>query len=315
MKMKKRLPLCARVLATTLFSGCASGSQKISFNNYWNENALVFERIHETLVYDVTFEKATTYGYELAYENGSYKTELISQTDENGRNVYLYKTELSIDVTYTFQGESKTLTDNVKTEVQFLTADNGLTPLRSQKTIVSSSPVGSAPTSLEGCYHVFSYQVDTVYTDNAGTATVKTGEESSTQSFTIEQNKYSYLDNEQLWIGLRAMRSSASSARVFTYSPFTNSVQTIAIAFSSAESKDFSFYKNGSTEKMQENISYRPARIQLDEWNSGAAQTAWIATTTDTASNKYRNIILQLQTPLAYGLGTLVYNLTSISYQ
>lgn len=315
MNMKKCISLCALALSMSFLSGCASNSQKTPFSNYWNENALVFEEIHETLVYDVTFEKGSTYGYELAYENGTYKTELISDTDENGRNIYVYKTELSIDAVYTFQGESKTLTDCITTEVKFLSADNGLTPLSSQKSIISSSPIGSAPSTLEGCYRAYAYEISTVYTENGGTSTLVADGQSTTQSFEIDANSYSYLDNEQLLLALRAMRASTASAQVLTYSPFTDSVQTVAVSFAVAESKDFSLHKNGSAEKITEAFTYRPAQIRLNENNSGATQTAWIAVASDTSANKQRNVMLRLETPLAYGLGTLVYNLSSISYQ
>ena len=313
MKMKTRISLCALALTVAALSGCAGSNQKTSFSNYWNQNALVFEQIHETLVYDVTFEKGSTHGYDLSYENGIYTTELISGADENGQNFYTYKTELSIDVTYTFEGTSKTLTDNVKTEVTFLTAENGLRPLSSKKSIVSTSPMTSIPTALENCYLPFEYKIETVYTENGGETKVTHGESKTTQSFEMDKNGYSYLDNEQVLFALRAIPTSTSSTRFSAYSPFTDSVQKIAVAFSASANGEFEFSKNGSAVK--EKIDYRPVQIQLDEKNKGFAQTAWIATTTDVHANPHRNVMLRLETPLYQGLGVLIYQLSSVSYQ
>ena len=313
MNIKKIIPIFALVFTLGIFSGCASGNQKTSFNNYWNQNALVFEDIHETLVYDVTFEKGVSYGYDLSYNNGRYVTTLLSGV-ENGENVYTYQTELSIDVTYTFEETSKTFTDNIKTEVTFLTAENGLRPLHSKKSIVSHSPVSSAPTNLDTCYLSFAYEINTVYTENGGETKIIEGEETISKSFEIDEGGYSYLDNEQLLLSLRAIPASKTSTRFLSYAPFTGNVQKVAVAFGATENKEFSYYVNESAEKVKNTISYRSVNIQLDEKNPGSMQTAWIASVTNTSANTHRNVMLRLETPLFQGLGTLYYDLSSVSY-
>ncbi|MBO5362762.1 MAG: hypothetical protein J6A46_00365 [Clostridia bacterium] len=163
MKNKKLFSLFAVGLALSLFSGCAPAN-KVNFRNYWDSNSLsnVAEDIRETLEYDVTFVKATpTVDYEISYSNGKYKTEL---TYENGQ--YTYTTSLSIEVTYTLNGETTaTLQDSVLTNVVFTTAENGLYPVSSSKTIVSHSPVGSKQTQADKCYKLHDYQVTTNYTN------------------------------------------------------------------------------------------------------------------------------------------------------
>ena len=313
MKTKKIISICARALSAAIFSGCTGGARKTPFSTYWNQNALVVENIHETLVYDVTFEGSGA-GYSLSYANGVYKTELKSAVNENGENIYVYKTELSIDVTFALGEESKTLNDSVSTEVTFL-ADSELRPLSSQKSVVSHTPVGSTPSSVENAYRSFEYQISTSYTEEGGISSLTMNEATSTQEFEIDEDGYSYLDNEQLLLSLRAMPASVSSTRLSSYSPFVSRVQNVAVVFSETESKDFSFYKNGSTEKVTTNISYRPVQFQLNEKDPGATQTAWIAAVTDAYANQHRNVMLRLQTPIAYGLGTLVYQLSSASYQ
>lgn len=314
MKTKKIISICALALSAALLSGCAGGGRKTPFSTYWNQNALVFENIHETLVYDVTFQESdANYGYTLAYANGKYTTELKNDINANGENIYVYKTELSIDVTFTFGEESKTLNDNVTTEVTFL-ANGELRPISSEKSVVSHTPIGSTPSSLEGCYRSFDYQISTSYTEDGGVSILTMDESTSTQEFEINKNGYSYLDNEQLLLSLRAMPASVSSTRLSAYSPFVSRVQNVAVVFTETQSKDFSFYKNGSTEKVTTNIAYRQAQFQLDEKDPGGTQVAWIAAVTDAYANQHRNVMLRLETPIAYGLGSLVYQLSSVSY-
>ena len=314
MKTKKIISACALVLTAALLCGCASKT-KVQLDNYWSES-IASETVSETLVYDVTFQaNETNYGFELSYENGQYQTELTSGADETGRKIYTYKTSLTIDVIYTFDGVStQGLTDTVTSEVTFLTADNGLFPISSRKTVKSHSPIGSAPETLEDCYTLYEYTSDIDYTETSGVSTLTMGEQMLKQSFEIDEDGYRYLDNEQLLLSLRAISANTSSARIRAYSPFASSVQTVAISFSSAASGEFTFTKNGSEEKVTETISYRPVQMKLDENNSGTTQTAWIASTTDSYNNKYRNVMLKLETPIAYNLGTLVYTLSSVSF-
>lgn len=316
MKTKKIISICALALSATLLSGCAGAKQKTPFSTYWNENALVFEPIHETLVYDVTFKEGSVNpAYTLAYENGKYTTELKNATNDNGENIYVYKTELSIDVIYTMGEESKKLTDRVVSEVTFF-ANGTLQPISSEKTVVSHSPISpSAPSSLESCYRSFDYQMSTTYTEEGGVLNLTMDGTTSSQEFEIDKNGYSYLDNEMLLLSLRAMPASVSSTSLSAYSPFVSRVQNVIVGFAATENKDFSFYKNGSTEKVTTNIAYRPVQFRLDEKDPGATQMAWIAAITDAYANQNRNVMLRLETPIAYGLGSLVYDLSSVSYQ
>ncbi len=321
MKMKKFANLCALLLTASLLSGCAS-TQSVQFGNYWNTNALVHENINETLVYDVVFEKGGSYGYELAYENGVYTTSLTSAV-ENGQDIYVYKTELTIDVTYTFGEESTTLADHVTTEVRLLPADKGLKPLSSKKSVVSSSPMANRPISLQSCYEEYEYDVSTVYGENEGTATLTQykkaqdgtkSETTTTQSFSLDSGNFRYLDNEQLLLGLRAVQSDIASTTLYSYSPFVNRVQKIAVIFAQATEGEFEFSKNGG-EKTKQTIAYRPVQIQLNEKDPGAWQNIWVASATSTQSNTHRNVILQFETQIYQGLGTLTYKLKSANYQ
>ncbi len=319
MNTKKIAITLALVCTAAWACGCTSPS-KVPFSNYWNENALApHEELHETLVYDVTFEKGASYGYELDYQNGKFTTTLDSAVDEKGNSIYVYTSELTIDVIYTFQNESKTFTDHVTTEVKFLPANQGLTPISSKKSIVSSSPVMTNPIVIEGCYMQYDYTIDTSYDGMNGKTVVtqktEQGDKTDEQTFTMEENGHSYLDNEQLLLSLRALPMSVNSAKLLAYSPFAKKAQQIAVACEATTEQDFTFYKNGSAETVISKIAYRPIKYQLDEKNPGFAQLAWIAVPTDSASNTNRNVMLRLETPIYQGMGTLVYQLSSVNYQ
>ena len=325
MKTKKIISALALGLCFTTLCSCTNVDQKIPFYGYWHTNSIAAgANIHETLEYDVTGKLASNLsnlvGYELSYDNGVYTTELISES-RDGKSIYVYKTSLTLSVTYTLNGESKTFEDSVQTEATFLSESYGLKPLSSQKTVVSASPtMGNEQTKLDDCYVPYHYTVKTTYNQDgsAGTCEVnyapdKEDADTSTHDFDID-DKYSYLDNEQLLFALRGVPDSKTSTKIYTYSPYVNAVQTMKVSFATAESDEFTFFKNGSEEKEKYTISYRPATIVLDQKFSGESQTVHYAALTDPSNNPHRNVMLYYNAPLAYALGSLEYKLRSINY-
>lgn len=326
MKAKKLIPLFALMLGLSSFGGCANADQKIAFSNYWNQDSTATaEAINETLTYDVTFEAEETslVDYKLSYTDGKYTTNLVSAM-EDGKTVYTYKTVLNITAHYNLNGSVYSSNDVVTSTVKFFAGEYGLQPISSEKEIKASSPTASYGT-LEECYQTYHYTLKVAYNadGSAGTSTItqySLSDPSATpiseeKSFDIDQKKFSYLDNEQLLFALRGIKNSTTSAKFLVYSPFSVAVQKVACSFSTEASAEFSFHKNGSEEKVKSAITYRPVTVVLDEQNPGATQTAWIAKTTTPTNNTNRNVMLRLETPLSYGLGTMVYTLSSVSYQ
>lgn len=318
MKIKKLAPILAITLCVSALSGC-TGDQRVSFHSYWQQNSLVKESIHETLIYDVAFEAEDgldKIGYGLSYENGQYKTVLVSE-EVDGKTVYTYTTEFTITATYTLGSNSESFTDRIVSVSKFYDAENALRPISSVKEIVSHSPVsGGSRLEVSDCYETFEYSAAITYdADGKEGKSIVTqkGEPPKEKEFEINEKHYRYVDNEVLLFAVRGLSSSVDAAKVLAYSPFAGSVQTISLSFGQEASTDFTFFKNGA--ESTPTITYRPLSIVLDEKNPGATQTAWIAKTTDAANNAHRNVILKLQTPLSYSLGTLVYTLSSATYQ
>ena len=317
--MKKIATILALTLSVVGLSACTQADEKIEFNRYWNDNAQVSENVSERLEYSVEFKASTSSyveSYKINYTDGTYVTELTTRDD----GTYLYKTELALNVTYTCGSESVTMQDYVKTEVLFNDVTNALKPISSTKEMLSHSPTNvSAASKLEDCYHKYHYTQETTYkADNSATykLTDHTNEDPSkattTKDFSTADEKYSYLDNDQLLFGLRAISPSVTSAIVLSYGAAYDAVQQIKLDFSSATGAEFEYTKNGVAFKGD--ISYRPVTLALNSNNPGSTQTAWIATPSTTGMNINHNVMLRYEAPVYYSLGTLVYSLKSVTY-
>ena len=322
MKAKKLIPLLALVLGFSAFAGCTNSDKKVRFGNYWNVNALDTTKEAkdtEILEYDITFKAAevSLVDYKVDYSNGKYTTRLEYVEAED---LYVYTTALNITAQYTFNGETKSVDDSITSEVKFRSGEYSLQPVSSKKEIVGSTPLTVTPETVDDCFTQFHYTLETTYNADCseGTSVITNipaeGEPYARDNdFEIEQKKFSYLDNEQLLFALRGIPNSTSSATVLVYSPFANAVQKVSMSYATEESAEFTFLKNGAEQKGL--ITYRPISLVLDEQNPGATQTVWIAKYEDATANKNRNVMLRLETPLSYGLGTLTYTLKSVSYQ
>lgn len=313
---KKIFPAIALALCATTFTACAATNQKVTFNEYWLKDAdappaVAPATVLETLEYEVKFEKASGFGddYTVDYQNGVYTTKLSLADDE-----YLYETSLSIDVTYTAGGKSETMSDSIVTWVKFKKGAN-LQPIASHKELFCHSPESGGST-IETCFSEHNYTVENTYNANGlgGKSVIVNNKtnESREQTFTVE-DKYACLDNEQLLFALRGLSQSISSASVSVYAPFSGVVQTINISYDTLqEGKEFTFAQNGVSNTQA--INYYPISLKINAQLPGATQTVWIAQTTKTYSNTFRNVILQLETPLSYNLGSLIYTLKSATF-
>ena len=320
MKMKKLFPLLALIMGLSTFAGCTNTDQKIMFEPYWNEHSNAGDiEIDETLTYTVDFtsNNSSLINYTLDYD-GTYTTHLVVET-VNGDLVYTYTTNLSLIATYTLGTTTKEFTDTMTSEVKFKSVGYGLQPISSKKDIVSHSPKSGQFDDVTKCYTPRHYTLETNYLDEcaSGKTAVKRlpmegdpieNEISGEYTFDIDQKKFTYLDNEQLLAALRCIRNSTTSAKVNVYSPFVNAVQKIAISFAEDKSGDFTI--NGESKT----ITYRSASVVINERNSGVTQNVQIAKYDDPNNNPLKNIILYMETPLSYNLGTLQYKLSTTNY-
>ena len=315
MKLRKIALVLAVALGLSSLAACTDTDQKLTFTDYWEYNSLVASSsIDETLTYKVTHEKGLgldSLGYSLTYGEGEYVTNLKTHTQG-----YIYTTELTIPVTFQYgEDEAETVTDSVTTEVIFQRSKNALRPISSTKHVVSHTPQNGGATSTGTCYAFYDFTVATSYpaegkATSVATYTLAEGDPVVMEStFDANDEKYSYLDNEQLLLALRAISTSVSSASVKIYSPFVEAQQKIDLSFSAVTGGEFTLNYNGVSEK--KTFSYRPVTLVIDDRNPGATQEAWIVTSTDAQKNVYGNMMLKLTVPLSYSMGSLVYELVS----
>ena len=319
MKRKINALITAVLLGATMLSSCAGANYKVSFSPYWLKDVNGDQNgVSETLVYDVTFNKGTPRNnYELTYQTGTYTTTLTSKK-ENGELIYKYTTELSISGTYTYDENTFSFEDCVTSSVEFYSTNKSLAPIASHKEYCSHTPRNTDVTKETdfSTWKKFG-TVDIDYTTNKAffVSSPDTDKEYSRETrIDYGKDKYSRLDNEQLWLGLRGVLQAEHNApRFAVYAPFTRKVQRVAATFEAKlTEKNLSFTLNG--EAYAADVTYFPVSLVLDEKNSGSTQKLWIAATDNVQNNKLRNVILHYEALVPYGLGTLVYQLKSANF-
>ena len=326
MKKKKMLILTSSALCAILFSSCSTGSYT-SFNANWYENTAIntidAKANDEKLTYDVALAKDSglNSSYKVSYTSGTYSTVLSTEIKKNsdGKDelFYSYSTDFSISVQFLFGNEtSEIFKDTVTSKVLFRSIQTGLQPIYSEKKVHSHSPNGLTPVTLEACYTEYNYSVVVDYNNNgaAGTAVLTdlTKDDSSvTTNFEISQN-YSYIDNEELLFAIRGMTLTAAQ-QVNVYNASSRAVQPVKVTPEAEKTDTFDFEIDGVGKSRE--ITYYPAKIALAITNPGSTLTAWYAKTQPSLTNNvYRNVMLRLETPLSYNLGTLVYTLKTAQF-
>ena len=321
---KKSGAAIALALSAVALSAC-SAAQPTQFNARWRKSVTdASENVNlggaaEVAEYNVSFEKGGNDGFTVDYSNGKYKTELSA---ENGN--YVYKTSLSIDVSFTFGGETQSFAgengDFVYSEAIVKSTQNGLLPVSSYKKAAAHVPASASPASLKGSYSVFFYTVKTDYSENSCTieyfadntfTTPHASYKTITRTFEHD-GKHSLIDNEELLLAIRAIDKTATHS---VYNTAAGKMQNVSVSKGSNEKTAFSFMIAGKEEAAaSRDISYNVYSATISDTNPGATQKIWVASTTDAQNNEFRNVILKMEAPVSFNLGTLVYELTSVDF-
>ena len=318
MKRKSVVAISTLLIASSLLASCGGGSNKVTFGAYWYKDSSVSAEVGaiETLSYGVSFTPGAGIGknYDISYSNGEYVT-TFGLVEENGKTFYRLSSTMTIDVTYTFNGNTETFTDNTVSVVEF-EKNTALTPIKSYSSIQSHTPQQSNKTNeISGCYTAFDYSVTVTYNGAGGNSIVVDNDtdKQMPHEFTFrDADDYTFIDNEQLYFAMRGLQPTNTTLLV--YAPFSKSVQKIQANFGTkVTGEEFTFIRNDETEASKHTIDYYPVNLLLAEKNPGAPQLVKVAciTNDNPKRNNNRNIILEIQTPLAYNLGTLSYKLKS----
>lgn len=327
--MKKSV-FFAGISATVLcgviaLTGCSASSTTFSANWYKNTSITAYiSGTSEKLTYKISYEAGTNEYYDLSYSDGVYETTLTNTTHSyddgsTSENVYLLTSSLSVNVTYTVDGESANYTDTVKSEVCFKTVDNSLQPVYSYKEFSCHSPITSTPTNVEDSVKYYHYSFETVYDKTLDTATLyykkldgdKSSLTDSETEYDISSN-YTYLDNEELLFAVRGMTVSEDSASTVSVLNASRSLlQNVTITNNGSEEGTYKFDMGDG--EMDYSITANKITFIISSLQSGGEQTAYYAVV-DSDNNVYRGVMLSLESTLPYSLGTLTYTLTEAEF-
>lgn len=327
--MKKiRLAGLLLLAPLTLLSAC-SGGTPLSFTANWYRNTALGGSVNDTLeelTYEVSFTPAENdSSFSVEYDTGTYTTRLINAnialSDGSTKEGYIYTTELTISGRYRLGSEvSEDFSDRVSSSVSFLPVTDGLKPVKSEKEVLSTSPIVSLPETLEGAIETYHYTYAVSY-DAALTTATAVYTDLNVETPAPETREYAidgtttYLDNEQILFALRGL--SLSSVATFRT---VNSVMGIVTEVSTGTSttgptslkESVDFTMDGTAVKTEIDAVQVPIIYQSTP--SGQQQDLVYAATTDTNNNTYRNVLLRMEVPVLQSLGTLVYRLKEAAF-
>ncbi len=337
--MKKKTLAAFALALTTVTLGACGANQKLNFDPNW-EQGILSEAIvatAEELSYVVEFEARSFiqkeyFTVEYCGANNSNPGEYTTKLEYLDDNTYSYTTTLTLPVKFTLKdGQFTEKTDSIQTQAVFKKADKSLQPVYSVKRVHCFSPNNVAATKLEDAYKEYDYEFRIDYKDDISGGTLKKTdfsqaftllldkekypEGTSSHSFDVDGEKYSYLDNEQLLFALRGLPNNkiSTAQTVNTYNASLMKVETVSITPSSSVKTKFNLALNGAAKAEQE-IEYVPITIKTGNKDSLHSQTLWYAKTTDANNNRYRNVLLKMSVPLHYGIGDFTYTLESATF-
>lgn len=328
MKAKKLLPILALALAATTLAAC--GDQSVTFGHYWFKDSLTKEEnFFEQAEYTVSSKATSTSycNYEVTY-NGTFTTTFAYNATAE---TYTFETALDVTATFKLGDTTSEVKDSAESKITIDAKSNALRPISSYKKMTCHTPLSGNYESAEKCYATVDYEYTTEYSSDKQQGSIQSqkceiissrGEKIEMplkDSFDFIEN-YTFIDNEQLLVAVRAFSASTSSATLGSYGAFAENTQKVKVSFTDSDEASTPFQytlinADGTKNESTKNILYRTARISLDQSNPGVTQQIKLAKAKSASDNDYRNVILEITTPLSYSMGEIYYKLTQISYQ
>lgn len=324
--MNKKSFACLALAAPMLvLTACADNTPGLAFSSNWyaqTDGNIDIGNTHETLTYAVGFEAADGNDY-LTYKDGTYTATLTAKSTALGDGsssepCYHLDTTFTVTVVYTVGGESKEYTDTVKSHVEFRDVRLALRPVRSTKTVVSHIPASMyAPETLDKACNEYSYTYSTEYDTECTKATIKTkytAPERDEQTYEVQlSGGGTYLDNEQILFAMRGL-DMKSAVRFRSVNPVSRNVSTLSMTATPASETYKSTFSVGDEAAKEHELTAYTFSLGYGGSNPGQPQKLTYAAVTSTSDNTYRNVMLRMETPVIYSLGTLVYTLTAAQF-
>lgn len=287
--------------------------------------------VSETNEYSVSFSKAEKPEVDLDFtfsEEPSYLKTYLSvyesdgEIGEAGKKYYLFKTELSLNGTYSFKGETADVADRIETEVYFCPVGEELRPVYSKRTAVATSPEGNA-SKIEFIKYGYTYEIKY----NGGNASVSLKKDVLSYETYSAPNEYvlenvfenNYIDNEQILFAPRAMTLSDLSATFKTVDALSKTARDMKLKFTEEETVKFEEKTSrraigGKSAFSEYRSSVKVAKLSLSINSSyaGAEHTLYFAAQTE--ANEYQRLI-KAEYPAAYGSGSFIFELINSSIE
>lgn len=317
----------------------------ISFNEGTNSSYSV--------EYDTTNATYTTQFY-MAAENYDWTSTEIpedfrltaSEDTVTEEPVYVYETEMYISGVYKAEDGTKSeFDDEISSICMYRTAGNNLQPVYSKQIVKNTTPAALSAGTVEGAFIKVDAEYETYYNYDCTAAYVKTldnstnNEEDKNTEKTInlkDKRKYSTFDNSQLRAAIRAFTMTESATRTFNVVlPQDGSVQTVTAsiaapaelnpdadgekqiidALDACQPDDYIFFDRKQGTDNELNYRYNALQLAISANLQGATPTLWYTTVENQDVNTTRSVLIRMSTPVAFGMGTLVYELKSLNLE
>ena len=311
---------CAALVGLT---SCATVATATLVPNWYEDTTLTssIAQTKETLTYAVSYEKGSNTRYSVEYQPGTYTVTLENDT-RGGESVYKLTSSLRIAGKYTMGNESLDFSDSVDSVCWFRNVSRSLYPLYSEKTVHSTSPCTDDPASLQDAVRVYDYTVSVSYDPDENEADVSyqnTGDDAPQTARVSLRDDMTVLDNETLLFAARGLSLSVGgSVGLCTVNPYTAEREVIAVNLTEQKadaSYSFIDVDAGETETTEHKITVNTMVFSRDTTLTGSMITAYYAAAPVLGGeNPYRCVMLAMNDPLAYHMGTLVYRLTSADF-
>ena len=331
MKLFKKIAIFT-LTALVAFS-CACTGQTATYTifggSFWLNSSEIMKvgNVNETCVYDITLTPAEGSLFTVEYDEGNELKTTLSIVSENSQQYYSFKTELTVKGNYKYDDKVIPIDDSVVSECIFSGLDNQFRPLRSSKSVTSTS-VSTPNGSVQFSY--FSYNQTTEYSNGSATVKITKNKEmpEALKELVIEhtvnetENTYNklgspYIDNELTFFFPRAAElTSGFSAQYSSLDALAQKVRKLSLSVNSEkgtqEIKIPEYVYNGSTVK-DKTIACFIAQISITgDSFTGTPQTLYFAAAGAKNENKRR--LVKIETTLPYLAGTVAYTLRSVTY-
>ena len=303
----------------------------------------------EVAAYEIKHEKGTNTYFEYS-EGGSYTTSFYAKEyDWNSSSipeefrvadttdiVYVYETALSLSGTITVKGAKRTFENTVTTISYFRSANDNLTPVYSKQDIVCTSPNSLTPADLASAYIEMDCVYEIYYSRNGKSAIVSTTDRSSSQPETTEKkvsasSEYSVFDASYVAVAMRSMTFSGTHtfdlmrAVEEQTSRFTASCggktkldredeEYAAIVSALDSAVESGYLIAGADEDGVINYTYNQLTLGLSSDMPGPSSAYWYAHVSNSDLNTCRAALIRVSETIPFGLGSLVYSLSSLTY-